>query len=68
MLDIEIDLHLFLFTHWSKIRGVAIITYVRKTAHLHKLQGSVPRKFLQVCQFCNLDHVSCTLTHTPLRE
>ena len=39
-----------------------------KTAHLDKLQGSVPLKFLQVCQFCNLDIVSSTLTITPLCE
>ena len=41
---------------------------ILKAAHFGKLQGSVPLKFLQVCQFCNLDIVSSTLTFTPLCE
>ena len=57
-----------LFIQRNKMRGVPSLKYVGKTPHLEKLQGSAPLKFLQVCQFCNMDIVSSTLTITPLCE
>ena len=56
--------HSLLYIHCV---NTSLVT-VWKTAHLDKLQGSVPLKVLQVCQFCNLDIVSSTLTITPLCE